>query len=310
MQVFIKRIPTPFCGVILSIASLGLLLEPYVAAFLPACGIIAGLLLFCYLVRCALFPREVINELENPVISGVAGTFPSIFIVLSVYLARIQWHLGFVFWLIGIAIFAVLIVRFTIKFAIKAKLADLTPAYFVIYIPILLAAITAPNFGTEAFGRVLFWVVFIVWIALFVLVSIRLFTKEPLPKPLLPLLCIYAAPMSMCLAAYISCFPNPNETFVTVIHISAFVLTIAGFMALLVCLRLPFTPSYAAMTFPFVISAQTTTLHAQMHRAIGEYSPFDETLAVVEIALASAIVLYVFIRYVLYFYQGIKGESA
>lgn len=71
-------------------------------------------------------------------------------------------------------------------------------------------------------------------------------------------------------------------------------------------LKMPFYPSYAAFTFPFVISAiaskQTMACVANMGRPI----PFLKYVVLIETVLAVIFVVYTFLRYMGFLFGGEK----
>lgn len=292
----IKRIPIPLCGVVVSVASLGTLFESIAPWAHYLLGTIAFLLFAAIVAKIILFPGAIAEELENPLASAVVGTFPMMLFGFVPYFNHVHHYAGFALWGIALVLYFLIMLRFTLMFAIKTPIDEITPAYFIVYIPILLAANTSPLFGMQAVGRGLFWLCLALTFILLVLVSVRFVHGNALPKPQLPLLCIYAAPASMCTTAYLSCFENPSPLLVAVLYVLAIMLFIAGFMVMLSCLRLPFFPTYSAMTFPFVICATASFKIAQFLPE-GMLASLVNLYAFAQLAIALAIVLYVLVRF-------------
>ena len=71
-------------------------------------------------------------------------------------------------------------------------------------------------------------------------------------------------------------------------------------------LKMPFYPSYAAFTFPFVISAiaskQTMACAANLEHPM----PFMQYIVLIETVLAVVFVVYTFIRYMGFLFAGKK----
>ena len=67
---------------------------------------------------------------------------------------------------------------------------------------------------------------------------------------------------SMCLAAYLSCAADPSYGLSCALFDTACPLYFVGFVALFENMRTPFYPTFAAMTFPFVIAATATAKFA------------------------------------------------
>ena len=301
MRRVVERVPIPFCGVALAVAALGPLLETRAAWAWLFCGALSCFMMVLAIAKIALSPHAVAADLGSPVLAGVAGTFPMALLNLSTYLARLLWVAGFALWVVSLALFAVLIARFTVKFARGARINDLTPAYFVIYVGALAASTTAPTFGMQAPGLVLAEVGLAVAVALVVLVTMRV-ARSPLPEPLKPMMCIYAAPPSMCLAAYLSCVGSPSMTFAVVVYALSCAFYLFGLANLAACLRLRFYPTYAAMTFPFVIAAAASLKFASLVPSV----PVVAVIASAQIAIACLATLYVLVRYTLFLCKGGK----
>ena len=61
----------------------------------------------------------------------------------------------------------------------------------------------------------------------------------------------------------------------------------------LVCIKLPFYPSYSAFTFPFVISAVASTKIL----AITNNNPILSFVVLIEVGIATVLVAYVLLKY-------------
>ena len=70
----------------------------------------------------------------------------------------------------------------------------------------------------------------------------------------IPLICIYAAPTSLCIAGYVQSVMPKSYGFLMGMFVVATVIYIFALVKAIGYLKMPFFPSYAAFTFPFVIS--------------------------------------------------------
>ena len=76
-------------------------------------------------------------------------------------------------------------------------------------------------------------------------------------------------------------------------------------------LRLKFYPSYAAMTFPFVITATALGQGTAFFRANGVALPFAfDVVFYVEVALATIMVAYVLAHYLRFFFRRIEQPQS
>jgi exfoliative toxin A/B len=141
-------------------------------------------------------------------------------------------------------------------------------------------------------------------VALLVLVTARYVKVPNVPDPAKPLICIYAAPASLCLAGYVQSVTPKSYGFLLTLFAVATVLYIFGLVKAIGYLKLPFFPSYASFTFPFVISAiaakQTMACLANMERPI----PALQYVVLVETIIAVVFVVYVLIRYIQFLFAS------
>lgn len=297
----LQRVPIPTAGVALGLAALGNLLQPCGEPIRLACGILAALLLALLVVKLVRFSGVVAQDFRNPIFASVSGTFFMALMQLATYLEPVVHVPALVLWGAAVACHAVLICWFTAVFIAGFKLSDVYPTYFICYVGIVVASVTSPAFGAQGLGRALFCFGFVCYLALLVLVTVR-YAKLGVPEPARPLFCIYAAPMSLSLAGYLTVFSEPNLTFAVVLAVLAQLLFAVVLLRLPSLLRLPFYPSYAAMTFPFVITAVALGKTLDALAAAGTAVPGGlEVLLAVETAFATAMVAYVTVRYLVFF---------
>ena len=85
MKDVIKKVPIPLCGVMLGAAALGNLLQSYSEGIRYVCGIFAAFLLILVLLKLIMFPGAVKEDMGNPIMASVSGTFPMALMILSTY---------------------------------------------------------------------------------------------------------------------------------------------------------------------------------------------------------------------------------
>jgi exfoliative toxin A/B len=158
--------------------------------------------------------------------------------------------------------------------------------------------VTSPAFAMEPLGRVLLYAGLVGYAVALLLVVYRLAKVGDLPGPALPSIAILVAPPSLCLAGYLAVAETKQPVVVYVL------LAAAAVSLLYVLARLPqvltstFHPGFAALTFPFVITALAVKLSAGYLAKSGAgvaIPPF--AVQAFELA-ALAVVLYVLARYV------------
>lgn len=297
MKEMFKRVPLPLCGVMLGTAALGNLLQSYSGGIRYVFGMISGLLLIIMLMKLILFPGMIRNDLDNPILASVSATFPMALMLLSVYAKPWIGQVAFYIWIMAILLHVILIVFFTIKFIVKLQMPKVFASYFIVYVGIAVAAITAPTYEQFGIGIASFWFGLVSLIVLFILVTIRYVKYKEVPEPAKPLICIYAAPTSLCIVGYIQSITNKSYTFLMILLVVASILYVFALVKGIGYLKLPFYPSYASFTFPFVISAiavkQTNVCLINMGRAI----PILASVVMIETVIAVVLVVYTLIRF-------------
>ena len=297
MKNTIKKVPSPLCGVMLGFAALGNLLQSYGEGIRYLCGIAAAFILVLVLMKLVMFPQMIKEDMKNPIMASVAGTFPMALMLLSTYVKPFIGAVAKYLWFFAIGLHIALIIYFTIKFILKLQMPKVFASYYIVYVGIAVAAVTAPAFEQLNVGAAAFWFGFATLILLLILVTLR-YTKYPeIPEPAQPLICIYAAPTSLCIAGYVQSVMPKSKSFLLAMLVLATILYIFALVKAVGYLRLQFYPSYAAFTFPFVISAiatkQTMACLANMEQPM----PFLKPVVLVETIIAAVFVIYTFIRF-------------
>ena len=293
----VKGVPVPAAGVALGVASLGNLLAPHGEWLRAVCAVVAACLVLLVVAKAVCFPKMVREDFENPVVAGTSGTFFMALMQLASVAAPLAYLPAFALWCAAVIGHAALIVWFTARFIARFDLKKVFATYFVAYIGIAVASVTSPTFGMEPVGRALFWFAFASYAVLIVVVTVR-YAKHEVPEAAKPTFCIYSAPASLSLTAYLSVTEEPNLVFVGALAVFAQAMFVMVLTQLPKFLRLPFYPSYAAMTFPFVITATAASktlvcfagAGVALHDALWAIAAFEEVFA-------AAMVAYVLVRY-------------
>ena len=316
MKRVLKELPLPVCGVMLGLAALGNLLQAVFAnlcgtpavgnALHTLCGVLASLILLALILKIFCCFAGVKEAMQTPVIASVSGTASMALMLLSVYWKPVLGGGAKAVWFFAVALHAVLIVWFTFKFLRRPRLEDVFASYFIVYVGIVTAAISAPAYGMEKLGAATFWFGFVSLLILLVPVTVR-YVKVPVKEPVRPLICIYAAPVSLCLAGYVQCVtPKSHAMLIGMLAASTIILIIVLFR-MPGLLKLSFYPSFSAFTFPFVITAIAALQCMVCLKRTGAPLPWLKTVVLVETALAAVLVFYTLIRYCL---NSFRTEAA
>ena len=166
MKDMIKKVPVPLCEIMLGFAALGNLLQSYGEGIRSVCGIVAAFLLILIFAKLLLFPQMIKEDMKNPIMASVAGTFPMALMLLSTYVKPYIGAAAMYIWFFAIALHIVLIVYFTVKFVLKLQLPKVFASYYIVYVGIAVAAVTAPAYEQLGIGTAAFWFGFVTLIIL------------------------------------------------------------------------------------------------------------------------------------------------
>lgn len=131
---------------------------------------------------------------------------------------------------------------------------------------------------------------------------------HPLPDPVKPLTGIFAAPMSLCIAAYIQSVQVKNYTLLMGMFVVATVLYVYSLVVSLGLLK-KFYPSFAGFTFPFVISAIATKQTMACSALMGHPLPWLSNIVLAETVIATAFVAFVYVKYMVFIFAGNAGHE-
>ncbi|PPK81037.1 tellurite resistance protein TehA-like permease [Lacrimispora xylanisolvens] len=303
MRDLIKRVPVPMSGVMLGCAALGNLLQSYSESIRYVFGAISFLLFILLLLKAGLYPIAVKEDLKNPIMMSVSATFPMGTMLLSVYIKPIFYTVAFTIWILAIALHLLLILMFTYRFMRNVNMKNVYASYFIVYVGIAAAGITAPAYQMQFIGTAAFWFGFISLIALLLLVGYRHIRYSEIPEPAQALFCIFTAPGSLCLAAYLQSVDEKNLVLVSVLAVVSFALYVLVLAGLIPLLQLPFYPSYSAFTFPFVISAIASKQTAGFLMKNGIQASYLQPIIWIQTILAVLLVCYTLLRYGMFLLQ-------
>lgn len=301
-----RRVPLPITGVALGMAALGNLLQSYSEGIRLVCGAISAILLVLFILKTVMYPSTLKEDMQNPIMASVSGTFSMTLMLLSVYAKPYIGAGAIVIWYLGIALHIILIVYFTMKFIVKLQMAKVFASYYIVYVGIVVASITAPAYEKTGIGTAAFWFGFATLLLLLALVTYRYVKIKNIPEPAKPLFCIYTAPASLCLAGYIQSVMPKSLVMVGFLAVLSTAIYVIVLINLPRYLKLKFYPSYAAFTFPFVITAigmkQTMACLGNMGHPI----PVLSYVVLVETVIAAVLVVYTLLRFLVFMGQNNK----
>ena len=306
----IKKIPLPIAGVMLGFAALGNLLQSYSESVRLVCGLISAILGLLLIFKCILYPSMIKEDMKNPIMAGVSGTFPMALMLLAAYIKPYIGPSATYIWCFAIGLHIALIIYFTKEFIFNFDMKKVFTSYYIVYVGIVVASVSAPAFEKTNIGTMAFWFGFISCLILLVVVTNRYIKYKEVPQPAKPLFCIYTAPVSLCLAGYIQSVQPKSVVMIGFLAVLSLVIYVLVLFKLHKYLKMPFYPSYAAFTFPFVISAIGMKMTAACLGNMGYDIPLIKYIAIIQTIIATILVVYTFIRFVMFILHTEKVTEA
>lgn len=291
----IEKIPLPICGVILALFSLGNLLNDTHPLLKAICATLGMIFLILIISKLILYPEKIKADFQNPILTSNSGTFSMSLMLLSTYLSPFIPNIAFGIWILGVALHILLMIYFTYHFIIhNFNILTVYPSYWIVYVGITMGAITAHAHNLEEIGIIFFIVGFIAMILTMPLIIYRYIKYTDIPNGNKPLICIFTAVLSILIVGYINSFNIISNEFLIVMYIFACILYIFAFVKFIEYRNLKFYPSFAAFSFPFVISGLATK---GVISKIGPNIILNNILNI-ETVIATVIVAYVLMKYI------------
>lgn len=289
----VEKLPIPISGLILAILSLGNLLQVYNPILKLLCGFISFILIFMLALKLVFYPGVVRSDLSNPIILSNSGTFSMALMILSTYINSFNADLALGVWILGVALHILLIMCFTYRYIIQQfDIKGVYPSYWIVFVGITMAAITAHVHGLFEITFIFFLFGFLMMILTLPLVIYRYFKYPNVPNQNKPLICIFTAIISILIVGYTNSFNVVFNEFLILMYVVAFLFFLFAFVKVIEYRNLDFYPSFSAFTFPFVITAIASTEISKIYDV-----NILNVIILIQTIIAIIMVIYVFYKY-------------
>ena len=301
---FIKSVPMALCGLSLSLAALGNLLLPYGENIRYLCGVLSAIVLIIFALKFFLDHPHACEELKTPIPFSVLPTSTMALMLLCAYIKPFVGNVAVYLWYAAVVVQLCMMLLFFKQFLLGFKLGTVFPSWFIVFVGIVAASVTAPAMGARFIEQIIFYVGFVLYFIALLLIVTRMIKDKKFPEPARPTIAIFTAPMSLCIVGYFSSFEQKSPMLIYVMLAIALASYLYVTVMMFSLLKIKFYPTYAAFTFPYVISAIAFRLGNAflVERGIMFFAP----IALISMYLAIAVVLYVLVRYVMYFRYWLK----
>ena len=218
----IKKLPIPVSGLILASLSLGNLLQNIHPSLRFLFGAIGIIFLILILLKVVLYPQLIKDDFKNPVIASSSGTFSMSLMILSTYLMPFMPGISYTIWIMGIVLHILLIIYFTYHFIVhNFDISNVYPSYWIVYVGITMAAITATVHGIHEADFIFFIIGFISMLVTTPLVIYR-YVRYPNESDMnKPLICIFTALFSILIVGYLNSAESISYEFLMALYLIA-----------------------------------------------------------------------------------------
>jgi len=303
------NIPTAASGLALAIASLGLSWEHFAplqgkAQVFGAC--IAACILLLLMIKFVFNPQLFKQDLQHPIAGTVIPTLAMAMMVIANSIALYYLQLGQIISWLAIILHLYFLGYFILSRSKDFQFKQILPSWFIPPIGLVLALITHPGGLAPIVTQFIFTLGLASYTLLLPIVLYRLCFGGMLNDNEKPIIVILATPASLLLLAYLATSPLPNTIIIAVLFCLALIMTLYVYFAFKNLLRLSYTPAYSAFTFPLVVGAVTLLKMSEFLSEQGVtvyWVNMTAQLANIELAIASAMVLYVSFHYLPHFFN-------
>lgn len=312
LRSLVSDTPPPIAGLALAIVSLGWCWENVLQldnVLKHGSAILSTLLLIPLVIKYGLNGNRLLQDLSHPIIGSVMPTATMALMILSSSIRDFHYWLGECIWLVAVISHLLLMCGF-IYFRLKQfSLEEMVPTWFIPPIGIVAADVSFS--GSEVLKPLADYILLFglfSYVLMLPAMLYRLIFLSRISENLMPTIAVLAAPASLTLAGYLTVTVHTHSlTLIALLFGIALTMTTTLYVSLFHILRLPFNPSLSATTFPLVIGATALyKLTNYLAHSGFEAIYINQILIVahIELAVATGIVCYVAIRYLLAFRIG------
>lgn len=271
-------------------------------------GLIA---LVFWVARFIKHPDVIKKEMNNPILMTLYPTATMLLMNIAAYFVKFNSTVALTLWYIGFIINIFFVIFFLITHVIKKfDINSVLPCWYALLVGISVSCTTSPAMHTQNIVKPVFYFVVISFLTYLPVVIYRL-SKVEVPDAQYPLICIFAAPASLCVLSYLTLFKNPNIYIVGFFFILSLITTIYVYINFPKIFKLKFNPTFAALTFPLAV-ATVACVKVSGYLFKAGYSNLGaivNEIAGIELFIATGVIAFVFYKFVFHFLMDIPGKK-
>jgi tellurite resistance protein TehA-like permease len=307
ISIFLASVPTALAGLALGIASLGWSWESgsnFQGQAQMSGALVATVILLVLLLKFVLNPDLLKKDLSHHMSGSVVPTFAMATMVVANNINHFNHQLALSVWLTAIVLHLSFLMAFIYYRVKDFKFEQVLPSWFIPPVGIVVGAVSFPGGELINIANLLVLFGLIAYSILLPTMLFRYFLYHQILEHEKPTIAIFAAPASLSLAGYLTVTEHPSHQVVIILMMIALLMTLFIYFSFNKLLRLPFSPAYSAFTFPLVIGATAmfkTSQYLLINGSSLQLVELVERIAYVELIVATGMVGYVCLRYLLHF---------
>jgi len=292
----LQNLPVAVSGLALGTAGLGNVLGSELHYSLRyICATIALLILTLVLIKKFSHPKTLWAEISHPVAGSFIPAFDMALMVIASIISHHSLIIGQILWYGAIVLHLIFAISFIYHRYRNFDLNHMLPSWFVPPVGIIVACVTGQPMRAEWLTHAIFYAGFSFYITLLPVMMYRLIFGDRIQDAQLPSFAIMGAPASLCLAGYLTAFPEPNEIIVGVLLALSLMMTSLVIISMIRInhYRIRFMPIYASFTFPLAIGATALVKYAHFTGLDSLSGKFWYQVGMAELAFATIVVSWV-----------------
>ncbi|GAA0078621.1 TDT family transporter [Clostridium sp. CTA-5] len=311
-KIKLKDYPIGFIGTCLGAVTLTSLYPNFEFNAVRSIFIYIGLIaLIFWFLRFLKHPDVMWKEMNNPILMALYPTATMLLMNIAVYFLKFNHTFALTLWYIGFIINIFFVIFFLITHVVKKfDIKSVLPCWYVLLVGISVSCTTSPAMHTQNIVKPVFYFVVISFLTYLPVVIYRLCTVE-VPDAQYPLICIFAAPASLCVISYITLFNNPSIYIVSLFFILCLITTIYVYINFPRIFKLNFNPTFAAITFPLAVStvASVKVSGYLIKTDFKNLGAIVNEIAGIELFIATGVICFVFYKFVFHFLMDIPAKK-
>lgn len=219
------------------------------------------LLTLAYTTKAIRFPEGMRAEINHPVLMSFFPTVSISLILIGTFLTTWVPEIAAVVWTIGAVaqLFLTLLILTRWIHQEHFEVHHINPAWFLPVLGDILVPLAGVQYAPMEVSWFFFSIGVFMWMVLFTIIMYRIVFHQPLDQNLLPTLFILIAPPAAGFVAYLN-IAGELDNFGRFLYYNALFLTLLLFTQAHRFLRLPFTLSWWAYSFPLAAMSVATLM--------------------------------------------------